>query len=185
MFVAAMLSFAPWIRGGQLPSEPSHTVATLEPGKAIERAMAGGETDDFKVYLKAGQFLHMVVDQRGIDLVVRTLSSDGKRIVVVGGPTGDHGPEPAQVVAAASGDYQLEIRPLEKTANRGGYQVNIVELLTADQYAERLAAQKAGPIRYDHGERPKRPGAHHISQMLVYYMLPLYCFSINLSVYTL
>ena len=58
-------------------------------------------------------------------------------------PNGDQGPEPAQVVAAASGDYRLEIRALEKTAKRGGYQVKIEELLTADQYAERLAAEKA------------------------------------------
>jgi hypothetical protein len=62
MFVAAMLSFAPWVRGGQLPSEPSQTVATLESGKAIERAMAGGEAHDYKVFLKAGRFLHVVLD---------------------------------------------------------------------------------------------------------------------------
>ena len=47
------------------------------------------------------------------------------------------------MVAAASGDYRLEIRPLEKAAKPGGYQVKIEELLTADQYAERLAAEKA------------------------------------------
>jgi hypothetical protein len=61
----------------------------------------------------------------------------------VDSPNGDRGPEPVEVVAAASGDYRLEIRPLEKAAKRGDYQVKIEELLTADQYAERLAAAKA------------------------------------------
>jgi hypothetical protein len=74
---AAMLSLAPRIQGGQEPSEPSRTVATLEPGKAIERAMAGGEVHGYKVSLKSGQFLHAVVDQRGIDVVVRLLGPDG------------------------------------------------------------------------------------------------------------
>src|SRR5262249_29485725 len=131
------------IRGEQEPSGPSRTAVTLETGKAIERAMAGGEAHDYKVPLKAGQFLHLVVDQRGIDVVVRVLGPDGKRLAEVDSPNGDRGPETVQVVAAASGDYRLEIRPLEKAANRGRYQVKIEELLAADQYAERLAAAKA------------------------------------------
>jgi erythromycin esterase len=143
VLVAATLSFAPRIRGGQEPSEPSRTATTLETGKAIERAMAGGEAHEYKVPLKTGQFLHMVVDQRGIDVVVKLLGPDGQRIAEVDSPNGDLGPEPVQAVAAASGDYRLEIRPLEKAAKRGGYRVKIEELLTADQYAERLAAAKA------------------------------------------
>jgi erythromycin esterase len=143
VFVAVMLSFAPLIRGGQEPSEPGKTVSILEPGKAIERAMAGGDVHDYKVLLKAGQFLHLVVDQRGIDVVVSLLGPDGKRIAEVDTPNGDNGPEIVRVVAAATGDYRLEIRPLEKTAKGGRYQVKIEELLTADQYADRLAAEKA------------------------------------------
>ena len=75
--VATMLSFAPTIRGGQEPPGPTHSVPALEPGKAIERAMAGGEVHGYKVSLKSGQFLHAVVDQRGIDVVVRLLGPDG------------------------------------------------------------------------------------------------------------
>ncbi len=143
MLVAAMLSFTPLIRGGQEPSEPSRMASTLEPSKPVERAMAGGEAHDYKVVVKAGQFLHLVVDQRGIDVVVRVFGPDGKRVAEVDSPNGDRGPEPVKVVAAASGDYRVEIRPLEKAANRGRYQVKIEELLTADQYADRLAAEKA------------------------------------------
>ena len=32
----------------------------------LEEPSAGGAVDDYKVSLKAGQFLHLVVDQRGI-----------------------------------------------------------------------------------------------------------------------
>src|SRR5262249_32038291 len=98
VLVAAMLSFAPRIRGGQEPSEPNQTASILEPGKAIERAMAGGEAHDYKVSLKAGQFLHVVVDQRGIDVVASLFGPDGKRIAEVDSPNGDRGPEPVQVV---------------------------------------------------------------------------------------
>ena len=75
--------------------------------------------------------------------MVRLFGPDGKRIAEVDSPNGDNGPEPVRVVASSSGEYRLEIRPLEKTAKPGRYQVKIEELLTADQYAERLAAAKA------------------------------------------
>jgi erythromycin esterase len=143
MFVVTMLPFAPPVRGGQKPSEPDRTIALLEPGKPVERALDGGESHGYLVPLKAGHFLHLVVDQRGIDLVVKLVGPDGKRVAEVDSPNGDQGPEPVQVVAAASGDYRLEILPLEKAAKRGRYQVKIEELLTADQYAERLAAEKS------------------------------------------
>jgi erythromycin esterase len=143
MFVVTMLPFAPPVRGGQEPSEPGRTLSALEPGKPVERSLTGGESHGYLVPLKAGQFLHLVVDQRGIDVVVTLLGPDGKRIAEVDSPNGDNGPEPVQVVGTASGDYRLDIRALEKAANRGRYQVKIEEPLSADQYTERLAADKA------------------------------------------
>ncbi len=131
------------VRGGQQPTALSKTGVALEPGKAVERPMAGGDAHDYTVSLKTGQFLNLVVDQRGIDLVVRVFGPDGKRIAEVDSPNGDSGPEPVRVVASASGEYRLEIRALEKTAKPGAYQVKIEELLTPEQYAERLAAAKA------------------------------------------
>jgi hypothetical protein len=143
VLLVGLLWLAPAVRGGQQTSAPSKTGVALEPGKAIERAVAAGNAHDYKISLKTGQFLYLVVDQRGIDLVVRGFGPDGKRIAEVDSPNGNSGPEPVRVVAAGSGEYRLEIRPLEKTAKPGGYQVKIEELLTADQYAERLAADKA------------------------------------------
>jgi erythromycin esterase len=105
--------------------------------------MAGGDAHDYKVSLKAGQFLYLVVDQRGIDLVLRVFGPDGKRVAEVDSPNGDNGPEPVRLVASDSGEFRLEIRTLEKTAKPGRYLVKIEELLTPDQYAERLAAVKA------------------------------------------
>src|SRR3954447_8278619 len=139
LLVGGMLCLAPEIRGGPQSSATGKTAFALEPGKAIERAMAGGEIHEYKVSLEAGQFLHVTVDQRGIDLMVTVLGPDGKRIAEVDSPNGDNGPEPVEVVATATGDYRVEIRPLEKAANRGRYQVKVEELLTADQYAGRLA----------------------------------------------
>src|ERR1700738_5132483 len=42
----------------------------LELGKPIEMELKGGEVHSYSINLTAGQFLHLIVDQRGIDVVV-------------------------------------------------------------------------------------------------------------------
>src|SRR5262245_37576641 len=43
-------------------------VRALELGKSIERELAGGQTHSYLIALAAGQYLHVVVEQRGIDV---------------------------------------------------------------------------------------------------------------------
>ena len=50
-------------------------VRTLAPDQKIERALAGGEAHTYQLALDAGQYLHLVVEQKGIDVVVA-----GKRV---------------------------------------------------------------------------------------------------------
>src|SRR5258708_3825224 len=51
-------------------------VRLIEAGKPIERELKGGETHVYSVALTAGQLLHVVVDQRGIDVVVALFGPD-------------------------------------------------------------------------------------------------------------
>src|SRR5262245_41407138 len=63
----------------------------LEAGKPIEREMAGGQKHYYKIALEAGQYLRLIVDQRGIDLIVTLLGPDGKRIFTMDSPNGLEG----------------------------------------------------------------------------------------------
>ena len=73
MLLAGMVSFAPAVFSGQEPAAQNKSASVLESGMAIEAAIAGGDAHDYKVSLKTGQFLHLVVDQRGVDVVVRLI----------------------------------------------------------------------------------------------------------------
>src|SRR5215470_15151941 len=42
----------------------------LEPGKPIERELTGGQSHSYQIAMASGQYMHLVVDQRGIDVVV-------------------------------------------------------------------------------------------------------------------
>jgi hypothetical protein len=54
--------------------------AELALGKPIERNLAGNEAHSYKIVLAANQYLHVVVEQRGIDVVVALFAPDGKKI---------------------------------------------------------------------------------------------------------
>ncbi|MGH9841830.1 MAG: CHAT domain-containing protein [Blastocatellia bacterium] len=116
----------------------------LEPGKPIERELAGGESHSYRLMLAAGQFCHVIVDQRGIDVVVELFGPDGKKIVEVDSPNGREGPEPVSLVAEIAASYRLEVRSLERNAPAGRYAVKIEELRTATaQDKVRIDAERA------------------------------------------
>jgi len=56
-------------------------VRTLEFGKPIERELKGAEVHAYQVTLATGQFLHVVVEQRGIDVVVKVLDRTASRFL--------------------------------------------------------------------------------------------------------
>jgi CHAT domain-containing protein/tetratricopeptide (TPR) repeat protein len=128
---------------------------TLEYGRAITRELASVDVHAYELRLDAGQFVHVLVDQRGIDVVVRVYGPDGKQVAEVDGPTGMQGPEPVYLVAEADGNYRLEIRSLETGAAPGSYEVSIKELRRATaQDGTRISAQTA----YADGDRARLRG---------------------------
>lgn len=104
VFIVAWLCIGPPVSGlGQSESErgreerpasaPSRQeAALLEPGKPAERQLQGGEAHAYQMTLTAGQLLHAIVDQRGIDIVATLFGPDGKQLVEVDSPNGTQGP---------------------------------------------------------------------------------------------
>lgn len=105
--------------------------ATLKPDAIIERELKGGETHRFQISLASAQFLHAIVDQKGIDLVVTVFGPDGKQISRVDSPNGRVGPEPVVLVADAAGDYRLDVSSPNKQAPAGRYEIKITALREA------------------------------------------------------
>ena len=114
----------------------------IEPGKLIERELAGGESHSYLIKLASGQFLQAVIGQRQLDLTATLQGPDGR-------PVGQfdsrwYGPEPVYFIAEASGSYRLAIQPLNRSAARGSYQLRVEELRApTPQDQTRVAALKA------------------------------------------
>jgi CHAT domain-containing protein/Tfp pilus assembly protein PilF len=103
----------------------------LEPGKSIERELTGGQLHSYRITMTAGQYLQLVVDQRGIDVVVVVAAPSGQKMIEVDSPNGTAGPEIVEAVAEATGTYGIEVRSLEKAAQPGRYEISLKELREA------------------------------------------------------
>ena len=129
-------------------SSASTQVKALVPGKEIESPMSEGARHTYQVTLKSGQFVHVTVEQIGIDLVISVLDPNGEKIDEVDSPTGTQGTENVMIEAKTSGNYQLEIYPYKIEGDegplvKGKYKVQIEELLSASEYKERLETNRA------------------------------------------
>ena len=133
----------------QPPSTTSVDAQVLEPGKPIERQINSVETHAYKIALNAGQYLDAAVNQRGIDVVVRVFAPEGEKIADIDSPNGKQGDEPVALEAKATGTYRIEVSSLEKvtTGPAGRYEIRINEILSAEQYAARLAELTSSPSK--------------------------------------
>jgi hypothetical protein len=126
---ALLMVFPPVVAQGTGASTP------LQAGPPIERTLGAGQSHNYTVKLDAGQFLQLVVDQHGIDVIVRVFSPAGKRLGEFDTPNGNDGPENVTVVAITAGSYRIEVAPLVQMDNPapGRYEIRITEIRKATE----------------------------------------------------
>jgi CHAT domain-containing protein/Tfp pilus assembly protein PilF len=141
--VALACALTPWFaQDNARPSavaQGDKEIRLLESGKPIERELAGGQSHSYQITLTEGQYLNVVVEQRGIDVVVTLRGPDSKKLIEVDSPNGAQGPEPLQWIVEAAGIYRIEVRSLENDAKLGRYEAKIVELRVATSRDRDLA----------------------------------------------
>src|SRR5215510_2369602 len=135
------LSASPYLWPGAAPVQASarersaaqsaQEIDLLESGKPIQREISGGQTHSYKITMVSGQYLHVVVDQRGIDVAVALFTPDGKKISEVNGEHVAERSETVSAIAEASGAYLIEVSSPDKTAKVGRYEIKVEELRTA------------------------------------------------------
>ncbi len=109
----------------------------LEPGKAINRILAGADSHTYQIRLSAGQFVKVIVEQQGIDVVAELSWPGAEHIAEFDGEVRSRGQELVWFVAVAEGAYRLKVRATQKNAPTAGYEIRIEELrdATGDDFA--------------------------------------------------
>ncbi len=104
----------------------------------------GGDSHSYRINLAAGQFLHALIEQQGIDVTVSVFKPDGSALSYSDSPNDRFGSEPALMIAETSGEYRVELRAPNTRASAAHYQIKIValrEATAADK--QHVAAQRA------------------------------------------
>jgi CHAT domain-containing protein len=106
-----------------------------EAGKPVERVLVGGESHyyAYQLVLAANQYLKLIVDQRGIDVIVKMFGPDGKQVAQVDSEYRKEGQETVEWVAEAAGTYRLDVEAKFKDAASGRYEIRLAELRAANE----------------------------------------------------
>ena len=115
--------------------------ATLQLGTPIERQLGPGHTHEFPINLEQNNLIQLVVEQHGIDVVVKAFSPSGKIVGEYDSPNGTEGPEHISFVAPAAGTYRIAVSALDPWGTTTGrFQIKLLEVRPAN--AEELNASK-------------------------------------------
>lgn len=113
------------------------TVA-LERGNPIEEKLTGGEKHGYTLMLGANTYARVVVEQRGIDVIVRSLGPKGELLARYDSELMPQGEEKIELVSEAAGNYGLTVEAKYKGQKPGGYEIRVVEVRGATESDKEL-----------------------------------------------
>lgn len=117
----------------------------LQIGTPIERTLAAGQSHSYSLSLEKDQLVQLVVDQKGIDVIVRVFSPGGRAVREVDTPNGAEGPENVELITSSAGNYRIEVAPLGQFENpaAGRYEIKVIEVRKATEQELQAARNQA------------------------------------------
>jgi CHAT domain-containing protein/uncharacterized protein HemY len=117
-------------------------IVLLAPGKPVTRELLTGELHSYRIALISGQYLHVSVNQAGIDIRLALYEPGGQ--LLAESDSRRRGATPISMIAESRGDYRLEVRSVDNIGTRGRYEIQATEIRSAtakDKY--RIAAERS------------------------------------------
>lgn len=119
-------------------------VERINWGADLAGGLVGARTQAYEFELHSDQFVQFVVEQRGVDVVLRLFDSSGLLLTEIDSPNGSQGRESVSVVATDASTYRLAVvAPMDDTLT-GHYQLSWRGPRPADSKDQRyVAAERA------------------------------------------
>lgn len=113
--------------------QTEQAITTLEQGKPIASELAGVQQHNYQITLVEGQYASLIVEQRGIDVIVQLFGTNGKSIDSFDGEIRTEGEEKVEVLAETSGSYRLVVRMKYPKLPAGRYEIRLIEVRDATE----------------------------------------------------
>lgn len=112
----------------------------LESGQPLERQIAGGKSHNYQIRVRAGQFIRVLVEPKGIDLSVSLTMPDGPQVLPIDVRSGALESLSQRVEAGA--DCRLSVRALGAGTLNGSYLLRLEERAPTEADSQRIAAER-------------------------------------------
>lgn len=109
------------------------TLVTLEAGRSQERELNGAAKHLYGIALTEGQFADVIVEQRGVDVVVTVMDPAGKKLAEYDFESRLLGQERVGLSAASTGIYQFEVKAKYSKNASGRYEIRVAEVRVAGE----------------------------------------------------
>jgi tetratricopeptide (TPR) repeat protein len=163
---------------GPGPSVIGARCALPAVGATAERGLNANEAHQYEVRLAAGEFLEVVVEKRGLDVVVEVIDPMGKPALRVNSPTGKQGREVVYFVAPNAGVHFVKVwisSGESRSDAAGQYLLKVSARRTATErdraLAEALKTLRAGLNEYFTGPR-KAQGILNLAEKALSVFIP-------------
>jgi len=104
---------------------PDNSIVILHEGTTTEHEISGGALRTFSIRLDANRYVHIIVEQEGIDVLVTVFDPDKLKQTQVDRPNGIYGPESLSLVTNKTGVYELKVQSFERSAAPGRILISI------------------------------------------------------------
>ena len=142
-FIVTLLLLPAAPAGSRAQTPEPQDLPLLEPNQPVKRKINGGESQYYRIALMTGQYVQILVDQRGIDVRVKLFQPDGTIVAQSNRLTGSYGPEMISWVAESAGSYKLEVQSIERDQHADLYEVKLsAERVATFQDRYRISPQR-------------------------------------------
>src|SRR5215472_2719393 len=117
----------------QASGMPQEEITLLEPGRSIDRELAGAQTDTFRIALARDQHASVTVEQLGVDVVVQVSDSTGQLLAEFDSESRKEGTEVADLVAESAAEFRLNIKARYPRVAAGRYELRTSEIRAANE----------------------------------------------------
>jgi CHAT domain-containing protein/Tfp pilus assembly protein PilF len=100
---------------------PAQDVSELTAGVAVERELAAGQVHTWRLTLARGDFVHLTIEQHGIDVAAALAGPDGQERLAVDAMDDELRPETLVAIVDEAGLYTVTTRPAPKAGAAGRY----------------------------------------------------------------
>lgn len=126
LFAACVLIFQSHVFTQSQP-----VVSRLLPNTTTERQLTGVEVHRYAFEVKAGQFVQVRVEQKGVDVALKFFGPSGETLATMDSPNAKSGFEVLSHISDKDGDMSLEVRGFDEKGGAGIYTIKLENLRPA------------------------------------------------------